>query len=66
MSGVISRWFGGVKMLPYIAERLLRVQIENRPAEDVIRLYALRRRYSIATHLTSMRRGATRKRTGTK
>lgn len=26
-------------MLPYIAERLLRVQIENRPAEDVIQLY---------------------------
>jgi DNA adenine methylase len=39
MSGVISRWLGGVEMLPYIAERLLRVQIENRPAEDVIQLY---------------------------
>jgi len=39
MSGVISRWIGGVKMLPEIAERLLRVQIENRPACDVIRLY---------------------------
>jgi len=39
MSGVISRWLGGVEMLPYIAERLLRVQIENRPAADVIRLY---------------------------
>jgi len=39
MSGVISRWLGGVKMLPEIAERLLRVQIENRPACDVIRLY---------------------------
>lgn len=39
MSGVISRWFGGVAMLPEIAERLLRVQIENRPACDVIRLY---------------------------
>lgn len=39
MSGVISRWLGGVEMLPWIAERLLRVQIENRPAVDVIRLY---------------------------
>jgi len=39
MSGVISRWLGGVEMLPDIAERLLRVQIENRPALDVIDLY---------------------------
>jgi DNA adenine methylase len=39
MSGVISRWLGGVEMLPNIAERLLRVQIENRPAVEVIRLY---------------------------
>lgn len=39
MSGVISRWFGGVQALPEIAERLLRVQIENRPAIDVIKLY---------------------------
>jgi DNA adenine methylase len=39
MSGVISRWLGGVERLPAIAERLLRVQIENRPAGDVIRLY---------------------------
>jgi DNA adenine methylase len=39
MSGVISRWLGGVTALPEIAERLLRVQIENRPALDVIRLY---------------------------
>lgn len=39
MSGVVSRWLGGVEMLPHIAERLLRVQIENRPAIDVIRLY---------------------------
>ena len=39
MSGVISRWLGGVEMLPQIAERLIRVQIENRPALDVIRLY---------------------------
>jgi DNA adenine methylase len=39
MSGVISRWLGGVESLPEIATRLLRVQIENRPAIDVIRLY---------------------------
>ncbi|MCL4562346.1 MAG: DNA adenine methylase [Chloroflexi bacterium] len=39
MSGVVSRWLGGVDALPEIAERLLRVQIENRPATDVIRLY---------------------------
>ena len=39
MSGVISRWLGGVEALPAIAERLLRVQIENRPAFDVIGLY---------------------------
>ena len=39
MSGVISRWLGGVEQLDYIAERLLRVQIENRPAIDVIKLY---------------------------
>lgn len=39
MSGVVSRWLGGVEGLPEIAARLLRVQIENRPAVDVIRLY---------------------------
>lgn len=39
MSGVISRWLGAVEDLPAVAERLLRVQIENRPALDVIRLY---------------------------
>ena len=39
MSGVVSRWLGGVEALPQIAERLLRVQIENRPAIDVIKLY---------------------------
>lgn len=39
MSGVISRWLGGVEDLTFIAERLLRVQIENRPAIDVIQLY---------------------------
>ena len=39
MSGVVSRWLGSVDSLPEIALRLLRVQIENRPATDVIRLY---------------------------
>jgi len=39
MSGVVRRWLGGVEQLEFIAERLLRVQIENRPAIDVIRLY---------------------------
>jgi DNA adenine methylase len=39
MSGVVSRWLGGVEALPEIAERIARVQIENRPALDVIRLY---------------------------
>ncbi len=39
MSGVVSRWLGGVEGLADIANRLLRVQIENRPAIDIIRLY---------------------------
>lgn len=39
MSGVVSRWLGGVEALEGIAHRLIRVQIENRPAVDVIRLY---------------------------
>lgn len=39
MSGVVSRWLGGVEGLDEIAQRLTRVQIENRPAADVIRLY---------------------------
>jgi DNA adenine methylase len=39
MSGVVSRWLGGVEALKEIAERLLRVQIENRPAMEVIRIY---------------------------
>ncbi len=32
MSGAISRWLGGIDVLSEIAERLIRVQIENRPA----------------------------------
>ncbi|MBL8745012.1 MAG: DNA adenine methylase [Phycisphaerae bacterium] len=39
MSGVVSRWLGGVEALPDIGGRLLRVQIENRPAVDVVRVY---------------------------
>jgi DNA adenine methylase len=39
MSGVVSRWLGSVEGLPEIAERLLRVQFENRPALEVIKLY---------------------------
>lgn len=39
MSGVVSRWLGGVDALDDIANRLLRVQIENRPAVDIVRLY---------------------------
>lgn len=39
MSGVVSRWLGSVEDLPHIAERLLRVQIENRPAVEVVQLY---------------------------
>ena len=39
MSGVVSRWLGGIDALDDIARRLIRVQIENRPATDIIRLY---------------------------
>ncbi len=39
MSGVVSRWLGGVEQLDFIAERLLRVQIENRSAIEIIQLY---------------------------
>jgi DNA adenine methylase len=39
MSGVVSRWLGAVEQLPDIALRLVRVQIENRPAVDCINLY---------------------------
>jgi len=43
MSGVVSRWLGSIDDLPYIALRLLRVQIENRPATEIIKLYDDRR-----------------------
>jgi len=39
MSGVVSRWLGSIEGLPEITDRLLRVQIENRPALELIRLY---------------------------
>jgi len=39
MSGVVSRWLGSVESLPEIAERLLHVQIENRPAMEIVALY---------------------------
>jgi DNA adenine methylase len=39
MSGAVSRWLGQIRRLEDVAERLLRVQIENRPAIDVIELY---------------------------
>lgn len=39
MSGVVSRWLGAIEDLPGIAMRLMRVQIENRPAIEVLRLY---------------------------
>ncbi len=39
MSGAVSRWLGSVDGLAEITERLLRVQIENAPAEEVIRRY---------------------------
>ncbi len=39
MAGAVSRWLGAVEDLNLIAQRLLRVQIENEPAVDVIRRY---------------------------
>lgn len=39
MSGVVSRWLWSIEGLAPIATRLLRVQIENRPALEVIKLY---------------------------
>lgn len=39
MSGAVSRWLGSVDGLAEITERLLRVQIENAPAVEVIRRY---------------------------
>lgn len=39
MAGAVSRWFGSVEGLEYIASRLLRVQIENDDALKVIKRY---------------------------
>jgi DNA adenine methylase len=39
MAGAVSRWLGSIESLPDIALRLLRVQIENRPALEIIKLY---------------------------
>jgi DNA adenine methylase len=39
MAGAVSRWLGSVEGLEYIASRLLRVQIENENAADVIKRY---------------------------
>jgi len=39
MSGVISRWLGSVEGLAEVAQRLIRVQIENDDALTVIRRY---------------------------
>ena len=37
MAGAVSRWLGSIEDLSLIAQRLLRVQIENAPALEVIR-----------------------------
>lgn len=39
MAGAVSRWLGSVESLPDIAQRLLRVQIENDTAINVIKRY---------------------------
>lgn len=39
MSGAVSRWLGSVEGLPEIAQRLMRVQIENAPALEVVARY---------------------------
>lgn len=39
MAGAVSRWLGSVDDLSLIAQRLLRVQIENAPALETIRRY---------------------------
>ena len=39
MAGAVSRWLGAVEQLPEISQRLLRVQFENAPAEEVIQRY---------------------------
>jgi DNA adenine methylase len=39
MAGAVSRWLGSVEDLAEIAQRLLRIQIENAPAIDIIKRY---------------------------
>ena len=39
MAGAVSRWLGSIEGLAEIAQRLLRVQIENAPAIEVIKRY---------------------------
>lgn len=39
MAGAVSRWLGSVEGLSEIVQRLLRVQIENAPAVEVIQRY---------------------------
>src|SRR5579885_770507 len=39
MAGAVSRWLGSVEGLSEIVQRLLRVQIENSPAIEVIKRY---------------------------
>lgn len=39
MAGAVSRWLGAVEDLPAIAQRFLRVQIENAPAEEIVCRY---------------------------
>lgn len=39
MAGAVSRWLGSVEGLSEIAQRLLRVQIENAPALEVIKRF---------------------------
>lgn len=39
MAGAVSRWLGSVESLPEIAQRLLRVQIENDTAINIIKRY---------------------------
>lgn len=39
MAGAVSRWLGSVEGLAEIAQRLLRIQIENAPAIEVVKRY---------------------------
>jgi DNA adenine methylase len=39
MAGAVSRWLGSVEGLEYIATRLLRVQVENDTAINILKRY---------------------------